>query len=143
MLQSELREVNQKLKRALTGGGSDVISAAIENAADMGSYKLVTAELTGLEAADLRNVWDTVRGKIAGPVACVLATVTEKGTPALLAAATDDAAAAGFHAGNVIKQIVPLVDGRGGGKPTMAQAGGKNAAGIAAALEAASDALNA
>lgn len=78
-----------------------------------------------------------------GPVACVLATVTEKGTPALLAAATDDAAAAGFHAGNVIKQIVPLVDGRGGGKPTMAQAGGKNAAGIAAALEAASDALNA
>ena len=35
----------------------------------MGSYKLVTAELTGLEAADLRNVWDTVRGKIAGPVA--------------------------------------------------------------------------
>lgn len=143
VLQSELREVNQKLKRALTGGGSDAISAAIENAADMGSYKLVTAELTGLEAADLRNVWDTVRGKIAGPVACVLATVTEKGTPALLAAATDDAAAAGFHAGNVIKQIVPLVDGRGGGKPTMAQAGGKNAAGIAAALEAASDALNA
>ena len=67
----------------------------------------------------------------------MLATVTEKGTPALIAAATDDAAAAGFHAGNVIKQIAPLVDGRGGGKPTMAQAGGKNAAGIAAALDAA------
>ena len=37
----------------------------------------------------------------------------------------------------MIKQIAPLVDGRGGGKPTMAQAGGKNAAGIAAALDAA------
>ena len=109
----------------------------------MGAYKLVTAELSGLEAADLRNVWDTVRGKVSGPCACVLATVTEKGAPALLAAATDEAAVAGFHAGNVIKQIAPLVDGRGGGKPTMAQAGGKDAAGVAKALEAARAALDA
>ena len=136
-LQGELREVNQKLKKALTGGSSDAIASAIDNASDMGGYQLVVAELSGLEAADLRNVWDTVRGKLSGACACVLATVTEKGAPALIAAATDDAAAAGFHAGNVIKQIAPLVDGRGGGKPTMAQAGGKNAAGIAAALDAA------
>lgn len=136
-LQAELREVNQKLKKALTGGSSDAIASAIDAAVDMGGYQLVVAELSGLEAADLRNVWDTVRGKLSGACACVLATVTEKGTPALIAAATDDAAAAGFHAGNVIKQIAPLVDGRGGGKPTMAQAGGKNAAGIAAALDAA------
>ncbi|WP_102337532.1 alanine--tRNA ligase [Collinsella provencensis] len=141
-LQAELREANQKLKKTLTGGSSDAISSAIEAAADMGSYKLVTAELAGLEAADLRNVWDTVREKIAGPVAVVLGTVTEQGTPALLAAATDEAVAAGFHAGNIIKQIVPAVDGRGGGRPNMAQAGGKNAAGIAAALEAAKAALS-
>ena len=127
-LQAELRESNQKLKRALTGGGSDAISSAIENAQDMGGYKLVVAELAGLEASDLRNVWDTIR---------------QKGTPALIAAATDDAASAGFHAGNVIKQIAPLVDGRGGGKPTMAQAGGKDAQGVAAALEAARTALGA
>lgn len=69
--------------------------------------------------------------KVAGPVACVVASVTEKGTPALLAAGSDDAVKAGFHAGNVIKQIAGLVDGRGGGRPNMAQAGGKNAAGIA------------
>ena len=69
--------------------------------------------------------------------------MTEKGTPALIAAATDDAASTGFHAGNVIKQIAPLVDGRGGGKPTMAQAGGKDAQGVAAALEAARTALGA
>ena len=142
-LQAELRESNQKLKRALTGGGSDAISSAIENAQDMGGYKLVVAELAGLEASDLRNVWDTIRQKVSGACACVLATVTEKGTPALIAAATDDAASAGFHAGNVIKQIAPLVDGRGGGKPTMAQAGGKDAQGVAAALEAARTALGA
>ena len=50
---------------------------------------------------------------------------------------------AGFHAGNVIKQIAGLVDGRGGGRPNMAQAGGKNAAGIADALAVAKTALGA
>ena len=142
-LQVELRETSNKLKKALTGGSSDAISSAIEGAVELGGYKLVVAELQGLEAADLRNVWDTVHQKVAGPVACVVASVTEKGTPALLAAGSDDAVKAGFHAGNVIKQIAGLVDGRGGGRPNMAQAGGKNAAGIADALAAAKTALGA
>ena len=142
-LQAELRETSNKLKKALTGGSSDAISSAIEGAVEVNGYKLVVAELQGLEAADLRNVWDTVHQKVAGPVACVVASVTEKGTPALLAAGSDDAVKAGFHAGNVIKQIAGLVDGRGGGRPNMAQAGGKNAAGIADALAAAKTALGA
>ena len=136
-LQSELREANQKLKTALTGGSSDAISSAIENAVDCGSYKLVIAQLDGLEAADLRNVWDTVRQKGGSAVACVIATVTSKGQPALLAAATDEAVAAGFKSGDVIKKIAPMVGGGGGGRPQMAQAGGKDASGIPAALEAA------
>ena len=136
-LQSELREANQKLKAALTGGSSDAISSAIENAVDCGSYKLMIAQLDGLEAADLRNVWDTVRQKGGSAVACVIATVTSKGQPALLAAATDEAVAAGFKSGDVIKKIAPMVGGGGGGRPQMAQAGGKDASGIPAALEAA------
>lgn len=142
-LQAELRETAGKLKKALTGGSSDAISSAIEGAVELDGYKLVVAELQGLETADLRNVWDTVHQKVAGPVACVVASVTEKGTPALLAAGSDDAVKAGFHAGNVIKQIAGLVDGRGGGRPNMAQAGGKNASGIADALAAAKTALGA
>lgn len=136
-LQRNLRDANQKLKAALTGGSSDAIATAIDQAVEVSGYRLVIAKLSGLEAAELRNVWDTVRSKIHTPVACVLATVTEKGTPALLAAATDDAAKAGFNAGSIIKAIAPAVDGRGGGRPTMAQAGGKNADGIDAALAAA------
>ncbi|WP_239286883.1 alanine--tRNA ligase [Collinsella sp. An7] len=133
-LQADLHASEQKLKAALTGGSSDAIAQAIEGATDLGAYKLVIAELKGLEAADLRNVWDTIRQKVQGPVACVLATVTSKGQPALLAGATDEAVAAGFKAGDIIKKIAPLVGGGGGGRPTMAQAGGKNAAGIADAL---------
>ena len=133
-LQADLHASEQKLKAALTGGSSDAIAQAIEGATDLGAYKLVIADLKGLEAADLRNVWDTIRQKVQGPVACVLATVTSKGQPALLAGATDEAVAAGFKAGDIIKKIAPLVGGGGGGRPTMAQAGGKNAAGIADAL---------
>ena len=142
-LNQTLRATEQKLKAALTGGSSDAIGHAIEAAEDLGSYKLVVAQLEGLEAADLRNVWDTVRQKVQGPVACVLATVTSKGQPALLAGATDEAVAAGFKAGDIIKKIAPLVGGGGGGRPQMAQAGGKDATGIPAALEAARSALDA
>ena len=136
-LQADVRESNQKLKAALTGASSDAISSAIEGALSADGYKLVLAQLSGLEGSELRNVWDTIRQKVSGPVACVVATVTEKGSPALLAAATDDAVSAGFKAGDVIKEISAHVGGRGGGKPTMAQAGGKDASGIPAALDAA------
>lgn len=142
-LQKELRETSQKLKNALTGGGSNAIDDAIAHAEDLGTYMLVIAQLEGLEAADLRNVWDTIRQKLHEPVACVLATVTSKGQPALLAGATDEAVAAGFKSGDIIKQIAPLVGGGGGGRPQMAQAGGKDASGIPAALEAARAALSA
>ncbi len=136
-LQKQLRETEQKLKAALTGGSSDAMGRAIDAAVDAGGYKLVIAQLEGLEAADLRNAWDTVRQKVDGPVACVLASVTSKGQPALIAGATDEAVAAGFKAGDIIKKIAPVVGGGGGGRPTMAQAGGKDASAIPAALDAA------
>ena len=52
----------------------------------------------------------------------------------LIVMATDDAVAKGAHAGNIIKEIAPMVGGGGGGRPNMAQAGGKNPAGIDEAL---------
>ena len=54
----------------------------------------------------------------------------------LLVMASDDAVAAGVHAGNIVKKIAPMVGGGGGGRPNMAQAGGKDASGIEAALKA-------
>ena len=56
---------------------------------------------------------------------------------------TDEAVNKGAHAGNLIKQIAPLVGGGGGGRPNMAQAGGKNPAGIDEALAKAKEALEA
>ena len=80
------------------------------------------------------------RGQLKDPCACVLASEND-GTPLLLAAGSDAAVEAGFNAGKVIKAIAPAIKGGGGGKPTMAQAGGKDASGLDAALQTARDLL--
>jgi len=77
---------------------------------------------------------------MSAPGALVVA-AEKDGKPVLMAAGTDEAVAKGFNAGAVIKAIAPCVQGGGGGKPTMAQAGGKNAAGIEDALAAAREML--
>ena len=136
------REAEAKLKQALLGGSSDKIQAAMGAAIDCGSYKAVIARMDGLEAGELREAWDAIRDKAnGGDVACFLATATPEGKVALLAAATDGAVKAGFGAGDVIRKVAEYVGGRGGGRPNMAQAGGKDAAGIKAALAAAREML--
>ena len=140
-LKAEQRETEQKLKAALTGGAAGGVAEAIDSALELDGYKAVVARLDGMEAADLRSVWDTVRDKVAGPVACVLATATPEGKVALLAAGTDEAVAAGFKAGDVVRAAAGHVGGKGGGRPNMAQAGGKDASGIDAALAAARELL--
>jgi len=136
-LQQARKEAEQKLKAALTGGSSNKVADAIDAALELDGYSCVVARFDGMEAAELRNVWDTIRDKAKGASACVLAAVTPEDKVALLAAGDDAAVAAGFAAGNVIKAIAEKVGGRGGGRPNMAQAGGREVAGVEAALEAA------
>ena len=132
------REMEAKLKQALLGGSSDKIQTAMAAAIQCSGYKAVVARMDGLEAGQLREAWDAIRNKADGnDVACFLATTTPEGKVALLAAATDGAVAAGFGAGDVIRSVAEHVGGRGGGRPNMAQAGGKDASGIDAALAAA------
>ena len=135
-LQAELREVQQKLQAALTGGSSNKLADSIAEAHDMGDYKLVVARLDGVSGKELRGAWDTVRDKLGMASACVLASVAD-GKVALLAAGTDVAVGAGFAAGDVIRHIAPVVGGRGGGRPAMAQAGGRDATAVDDALAAA------
>ena len=82
---------------------------------------------------------DQLREKIGDGV--VLIASVNDGKVSLMAAVTDGAMRKGAHAGNLIKGIAALVGGGGGGRPNMAQAGGKNPAGIDAALEKAKEVL--
>ncbi len=143
-LQQDLRTANHKLEAALTGAGSNQVAEALKSAVQLNGYSCVIAKLEGLSGKELRSAWDGIRDASDGqPVACVIASATADGKVSLLAGATDSAVTAGFSAGDIVKEIAELVGGRGGGKPAMAQAGGSNAAGIDAALEAAKTKLGA
>ena len=101
--------------------------------------KLLAAKLEGVDMNGLRELGDQLREKL-GEGVVLLASVND-GKVNLMAAATDAALKAGAHAGNLIKGIAALVGGGGGGRPNMAQAGGKNPAGIDDALAKAKEVL--
>jgi len=101
-------------------------------------YPVIIARVEVGDGGQMRNLWDVVRSRMERPGALVAAAVTD-GKPVLMAAGSDEAVAAGFNAGALIKAMGPAIQGGGGGKPTMAQAGGKNAEGIGDALQIARD----
>ncbi|MEG1750724.1 MAG: alanine--tRNA ligase [Raoultibacter sp.] len=138
---AQLKDLNEKRKankRRLIEGE---MHSYLDDVLDVG-YPLVVVAIPGVDVGGLRHSWDIIRSHMDKPGACVLASDHE-GTPLLLAAGTDEAIAAGFDAGAVIKAISPNIKGGGGGKASMAQAGGKDVSGIEAALVAARTLLGA
>lgn len=124
-------EEQKKAKAANAASQVDTVLAAVVNA----GYPVAIARIDGLDAEGLRSMWDLVRDRLSEPGACVLGTVTSAGAPLLMAAGSDEAVAAGFNAGQTIKTISSAIKGGGGGRPQMAQAGGKDAQGLDAALQ--------
>ncbi len=130
-----IKQLNAAAKQNKGAAEGEAALAALQNAIDAG-YPVVVADMGSLDVGGLRNAWDVLRSRMTAPGAVVLA-ANNNGTPILLAAGTPEAVAAGFDAGAVIKQVSPCIKGGGGGKAAMAQAGGKDVAGIPAALDAA------
>ncbi len=128
-----IKAFEDEQKKAKAASAAAQVDKVLADLVDAG-YPVAVARIDGCDADDLRGVWDLVRDRLAAPGACVLGSVNASGAPVLLAAATDEAVAAGFHAGKVIKAIAAAVKGGGGGRPQMAQAGGKDASGLDAAL---------
>jgi len=95
---------------------------------------IISLKVEAEDNNDLRNWGDLIKDKIKSGIV-VLGTVLENGQVALLAMVTDDLAEKGYNAGNIIKDIAPIVGGKGGGKKTMAQAGGQKADKLNQALE--------
>ena len=103
----------------------------------------IVVSLAFIEGYKLGNVSvGSMLGRVLASVlmALVIGTVKD-GKPVIMAAGTDEAVAAGFNAGAIIKEISKHIQGGGGGKPQMAQAGGKNPDGLDAALDAAREML--
>ena len=94
-----------------------------------------------LSSSIARNLWDIIRARMSEPGACVLAGKTSDNKPIVMAAGTKEAVEAGFNAVDLIRVAGPAIKGGGGGKPDMAQAGGKNVDGINDAIEAIKEVL--
>ena len=126
-----LQSENQKLKDKLAkDSAKDVMGNVIEH----GSYKILPVDVKDIDMNALRNLGDDMKAKIGSGV--VILASESGGKVNLIVMATDDAVTNGAHAGNIIKKIAGFVGGGGGGRPNMAQAGGKNPAGIKDALNA-------
>ena len=113
----------------------------MDQVTEVGGVKLLAASVPGVDMNGLRELGDQLKEKL-GEGVVVLASEAD-GKVSLVAMATDGAMAKGAHAGNLIKVIAGKVGGGGGGRPNMAQAGGKNPAGIPEAVAEAKTALEA
>ncbi|PWJ52232.1 alanine--tRNA ligase [Faecalicatena contorta] len=110
----------------------DAMGDVMNQIQEVQGTKLLAIEVDGVDMAGLRDLGDQLKDKM-GEGVVVLASGNE-GKVNLMATATEGAMKQGAHAGNLIKSIAGLVGGGGGGRPNMAQAGGKNPAGIKEAL---------
>jgi len=95
---------------------------------------IISLKVEAADNNDLRNWGDLIKDKIKSGIV-VLGTELDNGKVALLAMITDDLAQKGYNAGNIIKDIAPIIGGKGGGKKTMAQAGGQKVDKLDQALE--------
>ncbi len=131
-LHSEVESLKSKLAK-------DAMGDVMNQVKEVNGMKLLAIKVEGVDMNGLRDLGDQLKEKI-GEGVVVIASVND-GKVNLMAAATEDAVKKGAHAGNLIKGIAGCVGGGGGGRPNMAQAGGKNPAGIEEALAKAEELL--
>lgn len=131
-LHSEVESLKSKLAQ-------DAMGDVMDQVQEIKGVKLLAAEVDGVDMNGLRDLGDQLKEKL-GEGVVVLASGND-GKVSLMVTATDAAMKQGAHAGNLVKAIAGLIGGGGGGRPNMAQAGGKNPAGIQEALKKAAEAL--
>jgi alanyl-tRNA synthetase len=128
--QRELEKQLKQLQGQLAGSQSDDL---LRQARQVDGVTVLAAEVEGADDRGLRDLADRLREQIHSGV---IVLGTTRGERALLLAAVTRDLTKRYHAGEIIKRIAPLVGGGGGGKPDLAQAGGKDPARLREALEA-------
>ncbi len=128
-LQDDKRGLERELAELRHESAKAAASDMLDLARDIGGVKVLAAEFDG----DLKEQADRLRSQLGTSLVALAARRGPK--VQLLVAVTSDIAGSRVHAGTLIREIAPLVGGGGGGRPDMAQAGGKDSDGIPSALE--------
>jgi alanyl-tRNA synthetase len=124
-LQKEIAQLRQKLAQQNS-------ASLLEKAVQVNGVTVLTTPLETADVESLRQMTDWLRDKLGSAVVVVGAVIGDK--PQLVAAVTPDLVGRGMHAGNLLREAARVMGGGGGGRPDMAQAGGKDASKLDDAL---------
>ena len=138
-LMAELKALQSENESLKSKAAKDALGDVMDQVVEVKGVKLLATSVDGVDMNGLRDLGDQLKEKLGDGVVVIASSCDGKVN--LIAMATDNAMAAGAHAGNLIKAIASKVGGGGGGRPNMAQAGGKNPAGIPDAIAEAKAAL--
>ncbi|MCI8373650.1 MAG: alanine--tRNA ligase [Lachnospiraceae bacterium] len=138
-LLAELKELHSENESLKSKAAKEALGDVMNQVLEVKGQKLLAVSVPDVDMNGLRELGDQLKEKL-GEGVVVLASAKE-GKVSLMVMATDQAQKSGAHAGNLIKAVASCVGGGGGGRPNMAQAGGKNPAGIAEALKKAKEVL--
>ena len=140
-MQEQIKTLQSENESLKSKAAKEALGDVMDQVTEVGGVKLLAASVPGVDMNGLRELGDQLKEKL-GEGVVVLASEAD-GKVSLVAMATDGAMEKGAHAGNLIKAIAGKVGGGGGGRPNMAQAGGKNPAGIPEAVAETKTALEA
>ncbi|MCP6758276.1 MAG: alanine--tRNA ligase [Fischerella sp. CENA71] len=135
ILQNELRTSQKELenlKSQLAIAKSDQLLQTVET---VGDYKILVAQLEDVDAESLKTAAERLQQKLGAGAAVVLGSVPEAGKVSLVAAFSPEVNKKGLQAGKFIGAIAKICGGGGGGRPNLAQAGGRDASKLPEALE--------
>ena len=138
-LQDELKALKSENESLKSAQAKEALGDVMNQVQDIKGVQLIASSVSGVDMNGLRDLGDQLKTKLGEGVVVLMS--ENDGKVSLMAMATDGAMAKGAHAGNLVKGIAALVGGGGGGRPNMAQAGGKNPAGIPEALKEAAKVL--
>lgn len=130
-----LEELDRERKRAVSMErelARRQAESLIAQAQTVDGVTLLTAQVSASSAESLREMGDWLKSKLGSGIVTLGALVNDK--PAFVAFVTPDLTAKGYHAGNIIREVAKVAGGGGGGRPEMAQAGGKDKEKLAEAL---------
>ena len=134
-LQEQLKQAEKQIESLQAKAAQQQAANIFQNVQTINDVTLIAEQVNVADMNQLRQLADDWKQKAVSDVLVLGTIVGEKVN--LIAAVTKDGIAKGIKAGDLIKAIAPKVGGGGGGRPDMAQAGGKNPAGMADALQAA------
>jgi alanyl-tRNA synthetase len=140
-LMNEVKELKSEVESLKSAAAKEALGDVTDAAEEVNGIKVLAVSVDNVDMNGLRDLGDQLKDKL-GECVILLASAAG-GKVSLVSMATDGAMKAGAHAGNLIKEVASLVGGGGGGRPNMAQAGGKNPDGIPAAVEKAVEAAKA